>query len=77
MTAGRVSKFWPNGQRVNSTGGVPGERDMLGLRGVIGLCCLSDCEPLGTGAGVPDGALKPECDTWAVCHGHKHRQCDT
>lgn len=50
---------------------------MLGLRGVIGLCCLSDCEPLGTGAGVPDGALKPECDTWAVCHGHKHRQCDT
>lgn len=50
---------------------------MLGFRGVIGLCCLSDCEPPGTGAGVPDGALKPECDTWAVCHGHKHRQCDT
>lgn len=52
--------------------GLPRERGVLGLRGVIGLCRLADCEPLGTRAEVPDGALEPECDTWAACHGHKH-----
>lgn len=56
---------------------LPWEQDMQGWRGAVGLCLPSDWEPLGTQAGLPDGALKPECDTWAVCHGHRHRQCDT
>lgn len=77
MATGRVSEFCPTGQGVDSTGVVPGERDTLGFRGVIGLCCHSAREPAGMRAVVSDGALEPERDTWAACHGHKHRQCDT
>lgn len=73
-----VSEFWPNGQRVNSAGESPGSETCWVSEGLLE-CAVSDCdcEPPGTVAGVPDSALKPVCDTWAVCHSHKHRQCDT
>lgn len=48
---------------VDTESGLPREQDMLGLREVTGLCCLSDSEPLGTRAEAPHGALKPECHT--------------
>lgn len=47
MATGRVSKFCPTRQRVDSTGGVPREPDTLGFRRVIGLCCHSAQEPPG------------------------------
>lgn len=46
-SCGHWKNSWPNGQRINSTRGLPREWDMLDFR----LCCHSAWELLGTDAG--------------------------